>query len=172
MKQQFFFLLLASAIGLHAGTSAFAQDKTGEIDKVFGWATATGPGCVCAVSQHGKVIANRAYGSADLEREVPITTNTIFDAGSLTKQFVAAAVLLLVEEKRLSLADDVHTYIPELPDYKQKIKIDQVLSHTSGLRDWTGISPLAGGTTDALTLVLRQRGLAYDKEDGKPMKGC
>ena len=156
-----FLLVLFVGVALLAGRSTFAQDKTSEIDKIFSWATPATPGCAVAVSHQGKLVVNRAYGSADLERDVPISPSTIFDAGSLTKQFVAAATLLLVEEKRLSLSDDVRKYIPELPDHGQKITIDHLLTHTSGIRDWTGILPLAGGNTDALTLILRQRGLNF-----------
>lgn len=149
------------AIALLAATTGSAQDKTAAIDKIFSWTTPAAPGCVCAVAQHGKVVVNRAYGSADLERNVPISPATVFDAGSLTKQFVAAAVLLLVEEGQLSLSEDVRRYIPELPDYGHKITLDHLLTHTSGLRDWTGLAPLAAGNDDALTLILRQRGLNF-----------
>lgn len=161
-KNSYLFLLVLFVItALLAGTSTFAQDKTSEIDKIFSWATPATPGCAVAVSHQGKLIVNRGYGSADLERDVPITPSTIFDAGSLTKQFVAAAILLLVEEKRLSLFDDVRKYIPEMPDHGQKITIDHLLTHTSGIRDWNVILPLAGGNPDALTLILRQRGLNF-----------
>ncbi len=95
----YFFLLVSFVVtALLVGTPAYAQDKTSEIDEIFDWATPATPGCAVAVSQHGKLVVNRAYGSADLERNVPLTPGTIFDAGSLTKQFVAAAVLLLVED--------------------------------------------------------------------------
>jgi CubicO group peptidase (beta-lactamase class C family) len=90
-----------------------------------------------------------------------LSPSTIFDIGSLRKQFVAAAVLLLVEEGRFSLFDDVRKHFPELPDYGHKITLDHLLNHTSGLRDWTGILPLAGGNADVLTLILRQRGLNF-----------
>jgi CubicO group peptidase (beta-lactamase class C family) len=146
---------------LVVSTTAYAQDKTSEIDKIFGGATPTTPGCVCAVSQNGKVVVNRAYGSADLERGVPLSPGTLFDIGSTRKQFIAAAVLLLVEEKRLSLSDDVRKYLPELPDYGHTITLDHLLTHTSGIRDWTGLMPLANGKPDALTLILRQRGLNF-----------
>jgi CubicO group peptidase (beta-lactamase class C family) len=146
---------------LLVGTPAYAQDKTAEVDKIFSWATPATPGCAVAVSQHGKLVVNRAYGLGDLERDVPLSTGSIFDAGSLRKQFVAAAVLLLVEEGRPSLSDDVRKHIPELPDYGHKITLDHLLTHTSGLRDWTGILPLAGGNADVLTLILRQRGLNF-----------
>lgn len=142
-------------------TPAYAQDKTAEVDKIFSWTKPSEPGCAVAVSHQGKVVVNRAYGSADLERDVPITTNTIFDAGSVVKQFVAASVLLLVEEGKLSLTEDIRKYIPELPDTGQKIMLDHLLTHTSGIRDWTGIRPLAEGDPDVLTLILRQRGLNF-----------
>ena len=100
------------------GAPAYAQDKTAEVDKIFSWAKPAEPGCAVAVSYQGKVVVNKAYGSADLERDVPITPNTIFDAGSVVKQFVAASVLLLVEEGKLSLTEDIRKYIPELPDYR------------------------------------------------------
>lgn len=140
-------------------STSFSQDKTSDIDKIFSWANAAAPGCACAVSQNGQVILNRGYGSADLEREVLITPNSIFDAGSLTKQFVAAATLLLVEEGKLSLTEDIHKYIPQLPDYGHKITLDNLLTHTSGIRDWVGMLPLVPGDPDALTMILRQRGL-------------
>ncbi|WP_169788212.1 serine hydrolase domain-containing protein [Rufibacter tibetensis] len=148
-------------ISLFGSTATLAQDKTGEIDKIFDWAKQETPGCVCAVSQNGKVVVNRAYGSADLEREVSLNPKTIFDIGSVRKQFISAAVLLLVEEKSLSLTEDIHKYFPELPGYGKKITIDHLLTHTSGLRDWTGMLPLANGKPDALTLILRQRGLNF-----------
>jgi len=146
---------------LLVGTPAYAQDKTGEIDKIFSWATPATPGCAVAVSQHGKMIVNRAYGSADLERDVPISAATLFDAASIRKQFVAAAVFLLVEERRLSLSDDVRKHVPELPDYGHKITLDHLLTHTSGLRDWVPLRNWANGSYDATTMILRQRGLNF-----------
>ncbi|GAB3961480.1 hypothetical protein GCM10028805_60510 [Spirosoma harenae] len=142
-------------------TTAYSQDKTGEIDKVFAWATSATPGCVCAVAQNGKVVLNQSYGSADLEHSVPVNSETVFDIGSTRKQFIAAAVLLLANEKRLSLSDDVRKYIPELSDYGHKITVDHLLTHTSGIRDWTGLLPLAKGKPDVLTLILRQKGLNF-----------
>jgi CubicO group peptidase (beta-lactamase class C family) len=165
-KNSYFFFLVSFVVAaLLVCAPADAQDKTGEIDKMFIWATPSTPGCAVAVSQHGKLVVNRAYGSADLERDVPITPNTVFDIGSTHKQFVAAATLLLVEEKRLSLSDDVRKYISEMPDYGQKITIDHLLTHTSGIRDWTGLLPLAAGNPEALTVILRQRNLNFAPGD-------
>ena len=140
---------------------AHAQDRTGEIDKIFSWVTPGMPGCTVAVSQNGKQVISRAYGLADLERDVPITPNTVFDAASVVKQFVAAATLVLVEEERLSLTEDIHKYVPELPDYGHRITLDHLMTHTSGIRDWTGLGPLTGRQIDALSLTLRQRGLNF-----------
>jgi len=149
-------------IALLLGTPAYAQDKTSEIDKIFSWVKPDAPGCAVSVSQHGKPVVNRAYGSADLERDVPLSPNSIFDIGSVRKQFVAAAVLLLVEEARLSLSDDIRKHFPELPDYGRKITVDHLLTHTSGIRDWTGLRALTGGRVDdVVSLILRQRGLNF-----------
>ena len=78
----------------------------------------------------------KGYGSADLEHDIPITAETIFEAGSVSKQFTAAAVLLLARDGKLSLDDPVRKYVPELPDYGTPVLIRHMLNHTSGLRDW------------------------------------
>ena len=160
-RSHFFLLPLFIVAALLLAIPAHAQDKTAEIDKIFSWVTPGMPGCAVAASHQGKLVVNRSYGVADLERKVPITADTVFDAGSVVKQFVAASVLLLVEEKRVSLSDDIRKYIPELPDTGHKITVDHLLTHTSGVRDWTGIRPFAAGDPDALTLTLRQRGLNF-----------
>jgi CubicO group peptidase (beta-lactamase class C family) len=158
-----YFFLLVSYVGaaLLAGAPAYAQDKTAEVDKIFSWTKPNEPGCAVAVSQNGKLVVNKAYGSADLERDVPLSANSVFDAGSVRKQFVAAAILLLVEEGKLSLSDDVRKHIPQLPDYGHKITVDHLLTHTSGIRDWQPLLNLAGGDPDAMTMILRQRELNF-----------
>jgi CubicO group peptidase (beta-lactamase class C family) len=152
--------LPVAAAALLAGPG-HAQDIAGEIDRMFSWATPSAPGCGVAVSRHGEVLVNRAYGMADLERGVALTPETPFDIGSVTKQFIAASVLLLVDEGRISLSDDVRKYIPELPDYGHTITIDHLLTHTGGLRDWTWLSSITEAREPALTLILRQRGLNF-----------
>lgn len=149
-----------------AQNQTIAQDKTSEIDKIFSAIKPDAPGCAVAVSQQGKLIANRAYGSGDLERNVPVTPSSIFDIGSVRKQFVAAAVLLLVEDGKLSLSDDIRKHFPELLDYGQKVTVDHLLTHTSGIRDWTGLRGLVGGNVDdVMKLTLRQRGLNFAPGD-------
>jgi CubicO group peptidase (beta-lactamase class C family) len=162
-KNSYFYLLVSFVFAaLLLGTPAYAQDKTGEIDKIFSWVKPDVPGCTVAVSQNGKQVVNRAYGAADLERDVPLSPNSVFDIGSVRKQFVAAAVLLLIEDGRVSLSDDIRKHFPELPDYGQKITVDHLLTHTSGIRDWTGLRGLTGGKVDdVVSLTLRQRGLNF-----------
>ncbi|HEV2146162.1 MAG TPA: serine hydrolase [Longimicrobiaceae bacterium] len=149
------------ATALLLGTPTYAQDRTAEVDRIFSFATPETPGCAVGVSQHGQPVLNRAYGLAEVERRVPLSQRSAFDIGSTQKQFVAAAVLLLAEDGRLSLSDDVRRHLPELPDYGHEVTVDHLLTHTSGIRDWTGLLPMAEEGTDVLKLILRQRGLNF-----------
>jgi CubicO group peptidase (beta-lactamase class C family) len=158
-------LLVTGPIADPAVAQATRPDEPAAIDELFRWVTADSPGCVVAVSHHGKQVVDRAYGLADLEREVALDTTSLFDVGSLRKQFIAAAVLVLVEDGKLALSDDARKHVPELPDYGHTITLDHLLTHTSGIRDWTGILPLTGGTADVLPLILRQRGLNFRPGD-------
>jgi len=152
--------LLAAAPAV-ARSSASVQDRTAQVDKIFSWVKPGMPGCLAAASQDGTLVVNRAYGLADLERDVPLTTESLLDAGSIRKQFVAAAILLLVEEGKLSLSDDVRKHIPELHDFGHTITIDHLLTHTSGIRDWVPLLNWAGGDPDVMSLILRQRTLNF-----------
>jgi CubicO group peptidase (beta-lactamase class C family) len=115
-----------------------------QIDKIFSRWNQTTPGCAVGVAMAGKPVLNKAYGMADLEREVRNTAETIFEAGSVSKQFTAAAVLLLAREGKLSLDDPARKYITELPDYGTPPTIRHMLNHTSGLRDWGSLEGIAG----------------------------
>src|SRR5688500_4498908 len=103
-----------------------------------------GPGCAAAVSLNGETVFEKAFGLADLEHNVPNTTQTIFESGSVAKQFTAAAVVLLQQDGKLSLDDPVRKYITELPDYGSPLTIRHLLNHTSGLRDWGAVLSLTG----------------------------
>ncbi len=104
---------------------------------------------------------------ADLERNVPLTVNSIFEAGSVSKQFTAAAILLPEQQEKLSLDDDVRKYVPELPDYGYPIQLRQMLHHSSGFRDWGAMAALTGWprskkfytNEDALEIIARQKHL-------------
>jgi len=96
------------------------------------------------VAIDGKRVVIKGYGSADLEHDVPIGEETIFEAGSVSKQFTAAAMLLLARDGKLSIDDPARKYIPELPAYPTEITIRHLLTHTSGLRDWGSVEDIAG----------------------------
>src|ERR671912_248184 len=136
-------LSIISAAFVSARQSASPVPET-KIDAVFSRWTAETPGCAIGVSKDGKPVVEKAYGMADLEHEVPNRADTIFEAGSVSKQFTAAAVLLLAQDGKLSLDDPVRKYVPELPDYGTPITIRQMLNHTSGLRDWGTVVAAAG----------------------------
>jgi CubicO group peptidase (beta-lactamase class C family) len=139
------------------------------VDAVFARWNQTTPGCAVGVGVNGKAVLERAYGMADLERDVPNAPDTIFEAGSVSKQFTAAAVLLLAREGKLSIDDPVRKYVPELPDYGVPLTIRHMLTHTSGLRDWGSVEGIAGWprTTRAYThghvldIVSRQKALNF-----------
>lgn len=141
----------------------------GKVDTIFAAYTGRTPGCAVGVSANGKAVLEKAYGMADLEHDVKNTPDTIFEAGSVSKQFTAAAVLLLARAGKLSLDDDVRKYIPELPDYGAPITIRHMLNHTSGLRDWGSVAAIGGWprTTrvhthaHVLDIVSRQRALNF-----------
>ncbi len=162
-------LILVLLIGSIAHAQLPSADTLQRIDQFFShWNNAT-PGGVVTVERNGKIIYNKAFGIADLEHNVPNMTETIFEGGSLSKQFTAAAALLLVTEGKLALTDDVRKYIPELPSYPGVITIQQLLNHTSGLKDWGVIGGISGWprTTRvytqelALQIICRQRSLNF-----------
>ncbi len=160
-------LLLPGAPASYARNSD--EKSAAAVDEVFGDLTKAGsPGCALGVYRDGKIVYAKGYGLANLEENVAITPQTVFDIGSTSKQFTAASILLLEKQGKLSINDDVRKYIPELPDYGQKVTILHMLNHTSGLRDYLTLMELAGihidsVTTDedALALITRQKSLNF-----------
>ena len=166
----------AFAIGIAVVTSgvAFGQNVTSEqskkVDELFAkWDRTDSPGCALSVMQGGKIIYKRAYGMANLDHDVILTTDTPFHVASISKQFTAAAIMLLQQDGKLSVDDDVHKYIPELPDFGAKITIRNLLHHTSGLRDQWDLLDLAGWrysldlitNDDVMSVVVRQKALNF-----------
>ena len=134
------------------------------------WARDDSPGCAVAVIQNGETVHARGYGMADLEHDVPITPDTVFDIASMSKQFVATAVLLAAAEGRLRLDDDVRVHVAALPKIgKTPTTLRQLLHHTGGLRDYWTLLVLGGAREDGVTTVRetidvlsRQRGLDFE----------
>lgn len=143
MMKTFTLFILSCIISL----SAFAQtwqDTLAKIESAFSRYTPETPGAQFTISRNGQIIFSKAWGLADLEHNVPLTTKSLLEAGSVSKQFTAAVILLLAQQGKLSLNDDIHKYIPELPDYGTPITLRQMMNHTSGLRDWGSIAELTG----------------------------
>src|SRR5581483_6328985 len=136
--------LAATAAAGVAGSRARAANPIDRVDAVFAKFGGTTPGCAVGVAENGAPMLAKGYGMADLEHDVPIAPDTIFEAGSVSKQFTAAAVLLLAHEGKLSLDDPVRRYIPELPDFGKPLLIRHMLNHTSGLRDWGSVAAISG----------------------------
>src|SRR5262245_7837467 len=166
-----------------------AADGPTTVDEVFARYRATTPGCTVGVAMNAKRVVIKGYGMADLEHDVPNGEETIFEAGSVSKQFTAAAVLLLAREGKLSLDDPVRKYVPELPDFPAPpgastagygvaapaaaggggLTIRHMLTHTSGLRDWGSVEDIAGWPRTSrvythahvLDIVSRQQSLNF-----------
>lgn len=162
---------LALTLAVVAATAASQDPSVATIDSELPRTGSTDvPGCAVGVQSGDTPPVLRAFGVADLEHAVPISVDTVFEAGSVSKQFTAAATLILVSEGKLSLDDDVHKYLPELPDYGHPITIAELLGHTSGLRDWGDIEAIAGwprtdrvySMDDVLQVAARQRALNYE----------
>ena len=148
-----------------------AQDPApAKIDAIFArFGRQDSPGCILGVSRGGKVVYEKGYGMADLERDVPITPASIFHVASISKQFTAMSILLLEQQGKLSIDDEVRKYIPELPDYGKRITLRHLLQHTSGIRDQWTLLRIAGWRDDDLITeddvmwaVTRQRALNFD----------
>jgi len=163
--------LIAVIAGASAGTaqSTLPDSIARGIDGVFTRYTTKTPGCAVGVFQNGSIAFAKGYGLANIEYDVPITPQTPFIMGSVSKQFTAASIALLVEQGKLSLNDDVRKYLPELHDYGKRVTIDHLVHHTSGIRDFWALVDLAGmryddGYTvgDVVALASRQRNLNFD----------
>lgn len=98
------------------------------------------PGVTLAVVKNGKPIKVAAYGLANVEHDVPATRETVYQSGSVGKQFTAAAVMLLVDDGKLDLDASIRRYLPDAPSIWQPVTIRHLLTHTSGLADWNELN--------------------------------
>ena len=144
-----------------------------KVDELFAPSdTAETPGAVVAVIKDGQIIYEQAYSMADLERDVPLSVRSVFDIASTSKQFVAMSILLLQEQGRLTLDDDIRRYLREFPDYGKTITIRHLIHHTSGIRDYMDLMYLAGmkhensyDPSEIVGLVARQKALNFEPGD-------
>jgi len=136
------FVLIFSVINCFGQVS---QERIKKTDSLFtSWNAPNHPGGSVLISKNGKTIFSKAYGLSSLEYNIPNTENTLFNIGSVSKQFTAMGIVLLEEQNKLSFDDDVRKFLPNLPDFGKTITIRHLLHHTSGLRDLHGLLGLAG----------------------------
>ena len=136
-----FVVILLAPVLVFAQIVAPDNDALTELDSVINdyLEEANIPGALVAVATRGEIIHLKTYGMANVELAVPVSENTVFEIGSISKQFVAAAVMLLVEEGKLGLDDAIHRYLPDLPGEWLGVTVRQLLTHTSGIPDYEEI---------------------------------
>jgi CubicO group peptidase (beta-lactamase class C family) len=163
-------LFIAALTSLpRVGVHAQQTPAPAAVDNVFSaYDTPGSPGCALGVAQNGRMLYEHGYGTAELEWGIPISPTTVFNVGSISKQFVAASIALLAERGQLSLDDDIRKFVPELPAYQAPITIRELLHHTSGIRDMLELMYLAGvdinthhSTDEYLGLLARQKELNF-----------
>jgi CubicO group peptidase (beta-lactamase class C family) len=161
------FLLGAALLAAAAPATAqtLPDSVLRKVDQVFAAYDRTdSPGCAMGIYRDGRILYARGYGMANLELGIALSPRSVLDIGSTSKQFTAFAVALLEQAGKLSQADPVRKYLPELGAYADGIKVADLVHHTSGLRDYLVLLYLAGfrdadltDDDDALRLIVRQQ---------------
>ncbi|TZF93673.1 beta-lactamase family protein [Chryseobacterium panacisoli] len=175
MKPQIRFALFLFTIlntGFYSG-QLIRQDKIQKADSlVRSYSKSNEPGMAVGIIKDGKVIYKKTYGLANIEDRIPVTDSTAFDIASVSKQFTALVILLAEKEGRLSLEDDIRTYLPELKNLPYKITIRQLANHIHGLPDFTSIKRLQGfgdefrvTNADAIKTVLAIKSINFKPGD-------
>ena len=149
--------------------STSLETKKEQVNTLFAqWNKPGTPGAAVVVVQKGKTVFKNFYGFANLEHGIPISENTVFAVGSVSKQFTGFAILQLEKQGKLSLQDDIRIYIPELPDLGETVTISHLLHHTGGLKEQFHLLAMAGVfNADTITmdqilkLVINQKHLAF-----------
>lgn len=152
------------------GTATSQDAHTARVDSILAaYYQADGPGAAVAVVQDGRIVLERARGRAHLEYDVPITPATVFHVASVSKQFATFAVVLLEQQGRLSLDDDIRVHLPELHDFGHRITVRHLANHTSGIRDQWELLMMAGWRIDdvitrdqIMAMMRRQRELNFE----------
>ena len=148
-----------------------ATTPAGRVDQLMGRVRAEDPGVVAVMVRNGEVVYRKAWGLANLTHRIPFTPDTRTNIGSTSKQFTAFAILLLADQGRLTLDDDVRKHIPELPDFGKTVTVRHLLTHTTGYREFLNALAMTGRRIDfgdyidrdeIIALVKRQPELQND----------
>lgn len=142
-----FYLIFTSRAQLCA--QALPEPVVKKINSIFGyWDKPQSPGCVVGVVRNDSLIFSKAYGMANLEYAIPNSVQTVYHLASVSKQFTAYAIILLKQQGKLDLDDDIRKYLAWFPQFKQKITIRNLLNHTSGIRDQWQLLGISGTRID------------------------
>ena len=154
-----------------AGQAYTQTELTAKVDELFEeWDTGDSPGAAIGIFKDGRIIYARGYGVANMDYAIPITPQTVLRIGSISKQFVAMCIALLAERGKLTLHDDIRTYLPEMADYGEPVTINHLLHHTSGVHEYLDLVALIGKPEgsgyvytprDVLGLLSRQEELDF-----------
>ncbi|MBT8300784.1 MAG: beta-lactamase family protein, partial [Maribacter sp.] len=146
--KKFTFLFILAAV--YSYTAVFAQNLDKQYDALLQENYNTGkPGVAALVYKDGEVLYRKAFGMANLELEIPMTPDNVFEIGSITKQFTAVSILKLMEQGKLSLEDEITKYLPDYPTNGKTITVHHLLNHTSGIKSYTNMkSFMAMARTD------------------------
>jgi len=164
-------LFSALVLSVSFSSAAVASDSVStDIDRFLSETyPATEPGAAVIVVQDGKTLLRKGYGMANLELDVPIAPESVFEVGSVTKQFTATAILMLQERGRLSVQDDITKYLTDFPTQGKKVTIENLLTHTSGIPSYTGMKEWAPTMREDLPLeklIAFFKGKPFDFEPG------
>ena len=124
------------------------------------------PGAAILVARDGQVLMRKAYGAASVELGVPLRPEHVFRLGSITKQFTAVALLMLVDEGKVALDDEITRFFPDYPTHGHRITVEHLLTHTSGIQSYTGMPAYVAGmrrdlTTDQLIEMFRDQPMEF-----------
>jgi CubicO group peptidase (beta-lactamase class C family) len=147
MKQTIILILIAF-FNITVFSQAIEEKK---IDKLFKhWNSLKTPGCAIGVIKNNKVVLTKCYGMANLDNNIPIDNNTKFSIGSLTKQFTAYCIAILIYQGKLDLNDDIRKYLPDFPFVNDTLKIKHLIYHTNGLDDISEMIKICGYSYDRM----------------------
>ena len=171
-------LAVAVLITFGGVSGSVAQLKAGndpqseKVDALFAqWNKPDSPGCALTIIRDGQVLYKRGYGIANLDHEIPISSKTVFNIGSMSKQFTAMSIALLARQGKVLLDDDIRKYLPEMPKYSAPVTIRQLLHHTSGIREYSHLMQLTGikfqdaPADEIYKIITRQKELNFNPGD-------
>ena len=163
-----YFIIGILVVNLTFGQNTSLANLESQVDQIVSKWPNDGPGGVLGIIDNGELVFQKAYGQASLEFDIPNTTSTRFNIASVSKQFTAYSMILLEEQGKLSIDDDIRKHIPELPDFGTTITIRHLLTHTSGFRNFQNLLAMAGWRSgdpmtndDLLRFIIKQKELNF-----------